>query len=97
MRAQGTRQRVQGTSIYIQCKQHIAHANDRVWRDHNPLQTVHYSQYTYKLVYYTIQSQLNDLPFYKVKIFTAHTYIKIFDKSYIQNNKTKIDAESVRN
>jgi hypothetical protein len=63
-RREGARDSAEGQiiQVYNQCKNHIAHANDTVWRDQNPLQTVHYSQYTYKLLYYSNQSQYNTLP-----------------------------------
>ena len=51
-RTEGARDTALGQidQVYIQYEQHIAYANDRVWRDQNPLQTVAQHQYSYQLV-----------------------------------------------
>ena len=74
----------QKVQVYIQCEQHIAHTNNTL-ECRKP--TPDWSQRSITLINYStiyIKHDLNTYQLYKVKIFTAHTYITIFDKSYIE-------------
>ena len=51
-------------------------------KTHSRLATTLNTLINYSTIY--IKHDLNTYQLYKVKIFTAHTYIKIFDKSYIE-------------
>ena len=83
-RTQGTRQRVKRYK-YIYSVNNTLHTQTT----ESGVQKTHSRRFNqlgmlinYSTIY--IKHDLNTYQLYKVKIFTAHTYITIFDKSYIE-------------